>query len=765
MSSIWGRAGATGVVLATAMVAVELLGVPSGAQQVVAVPIVQQGADTASAVSDDGNIVVFRSADVNGATSIVVHNRVSAISAALPGGPFGAELGEPAVSGDGCVVAYPVSDIKGDPPVPDGLAIEGPGNVRVIDRCLDPALPKVLDSIAISSGTSISSPALSLDGSVLAVSNGQDILRFVRAAPTTYDAAESFDGPTPSSDAVLTAEGLDVSDDGAVVVFASGADPKTPSTLTVNAWTAGAVSALEDGAWSPTVSGDGRIVAYEDPNGVAVRDRIAATGSPAVNVAPKAVRPVISGDGHHVVHELDGSVRVVSWIGQGLAPFDATSSRAVSGLTAPTVSGAAIDRFGATVVSDVTEDRAGVVERDVAVSVTALSAGFSAKTFDLGRGDVGAVLDATVTFTNDGPASVGVGSVTVVPPFVIGDNRCVVSIRPQSTCTVEISVKIERYEDVFGVVTINGIGNRPSYTTEVMALGVAPPATTPTTTPGTTTGDGTTGVTTGGTTTGGTTGGTTTGSTGGRPTTTTGGGPTTTTGGRPTSTTGSVPTTSLLPGAAVTFSPSTFDFAPTIVSAGRRTGSIELVNSSTRSVSIVGVRLEPAPAGGVGPFEIVSTTCAGQPLAASGRCSIDLVFAPTTTGAQNVQVIAQLEGGTELTAAVSGTGAPPPTLTVIPGVATVGQVVTISGGGFPTGITVGISWGDDVVPLEAIVDETGAFNLPIIVRPNTPTGPTDVVVAGQDELFADVTATMLVTATSDRTSPGVLDGVGPNVGR
>ncbi len=100
---------------------------------------------------------------------------------------------------------------------------------------------------------------------------------------------------------------------------------------------------------------------------------------------------------------------------------------------------------------------------------------------------------------------------------------------------------------------------------------------------------------------------------------------------------------------------------------------------------------------------------------------------------------------------------------MIPGVAAVGQVVTLSGSGFPTGITVELTWASRVQ--EVVVDDAGTFNVPVVVMSHTATGPATVSVEGQSDMFATVAGSMLVTDTSDRLGPPVIDGVGPNIGR
>ena len=327
-------------------------------------------------------------------------------------------------------------------------------------------------------------------------------------------------------------------------------------------------------------------------------------------------------------------------------------------------------------------------------------------------------------------------------------------LRPGTTCEIDVSFTVERLEDAFGVVTLTPTSfGVAAFTTDVTALGVAPPvATTTTTTPGSTGGGSTGGSTTGSTTS--STRGSTTSST--RGTTSTGGSSTSGTRGTTTTTT----TTTIAPGAGVVASPAAFEFAPTIIDAGRRTGLVEFVNNGSSAVTIVGVRLDPA---GAGPFKVVETTCAGESVDVSGRCGVTLSFAPTATGAQSVSLIASIAGGTDITVAVTGTGAPAPTVEVIPGVATIGQVVTLSGAGFPTGIAVNVTWSSTV--REILIDEAGTFNVPVVVMQHTPTGPVTVSVAGQTDMFGDVEGTMIVTRTSDRSGPSVIPGIGPNIGR
>ena len=90
-------------------------------------------------------------------------------------------------------------------------------------------------------------------------------------------------------------------------------------------------------------------------------------------------------------------------------------------------------------------------------------------------------------------------------------------------------------------------------------------------------------------------------------------------------------------------------------------------------------------------------------------------------------------------------------------------MVTLSGNGFPTGLTVDVAWGAGVQ--QVVVDDAGTFAVPVVVMSHTATGPATVSVAGQADLFDTVSATMLVTDTSTRSRAVVLDGVGVDIGR
>jgi hypothetical protein len=788
----WTRLGAVGALALGGFLVADPFGASSGAQSAAPITIAFVGTDTDPDLSDNGNIVVFASTDLAGVSSVVVHDRLADTTTSIPGSSGGQH---PTVSADGCTVGWSVAaadDNEQVEPVPQPIpgtstttsTTEAPADVPVqaellpfqaagtdaallvIDRCDPEAV--AIGLVPPNPVANFGPAAMSGDGAVVVVSTGSEVLRFDRTAdgyaPTaslTPPVEESPVEEPPIQDPPLdelplaVAESVDVSDDGATVVFAAGPDLDISSGLTVfrtdRVGEVDTVATVATSAHQPSISGDGSTLAYsviaDDP----ASSTITIRENESVPVALGAgTRPMISRDGIHVVYEMGDALLLRSWTGEGPDAFAQTDTLTLTGPVAPTASGPVIDRYGRTVASD--SIAVPDVDTDIMLNAITSDAGFDSDSYQLGSGVVGTDLATTVTFTNDGPASLGVASVAVDGTFTVLAESCTPVIRPGSMCTVEVGFIVQFPEEALGTVSLVpllAVAEPAPFTTEVVATGQAPPVETSTTT--TTTLGSTTGGTTGGSTSGGTTGGSTTG---GTSSTTGGSRPPSTTGGRPTTT-----TTTEAPGAVV-FSPTSFDFAPTIIEAGRRTGLVEIVNTTPSAVAVVGVRFEPADSTA---FEIVENGCGGQAVPAAGRCAITIAFAPTDTGEQSARLIASLDSGTEVSATIVGMGAPSPTLTVRPGVATTGQVVTLRGVGFPTGLTVELTWSGSIS--DVAVDETGGFAIPVLVMPNTRSGPAGASVAGQDGRFGDVTATMLVTARTGRLQPSVLDGIGPNISR
>jgi hypothetical protein len=164
------------------------------------------------------------------------------------------------------------------------------------------------------------------------------------------------------------------------------------------------------------------------------------------------------------------------------------------------------------------------------------------------------------------------------------------------------------------------------------------------------------------------------------------------------------------------------------------------------SVQAAAVRLDPpTPA----PFAVVADTCSGALLAPGASCTVELSFAPVGIGSFTGLISFDLTDGTTVSATLVGEGTAEPILTPVPAVAAVGQVVTVFGSGFPAGAVVELTRGAVPGGDQVTVDPDGTFAHVFVIMPRTPSGPLTMTVAGQVDLFADVSAEVLV---SDRSS-------------
>lgn len=853
---------AAGALAIAGIVAVGSLGDSSQARSARFGAIPLNGSDSGPTVSDDGGVVAFVS-DQEGGSLVVVHDRRALTTTPIQGstGAF-----RPAVSGDGCTVAWSARDAE-QPPVeestedtepentepenaepddpeledtdpadtgPEGTEAQDPGAVdgstagspteaggsgeegeeeaasttdgdttdtstvdesdlatpapfrapapaptsRVLIAQLCGAAPVVVEIASGLDAAQLGRPALSTDGDVIVVSAETQLLRFDNPGPGYQMRPISPPSDQPTA---LFGPDVDVSDNGSVVVFAAGPDLSDPTSLSVYRSVGEAAAEKISGrAHQSSVSGDGAIVAYT-----------VVGSSETVTVRPDGEipvildtgrRPQISADGNHVVYESGNEVRVISWTGSGGKPFGQTDAIALEGLSAPTGSGPDIDRYGSTVVTDTAPPT------DIEVTTLATDAGFTAKDDEVPQPDDGQSATARLRFKNDGPASVGVETLTADGSLEIAADGCSPVVRPGSTCTVDVAFQGRPKVGDGGTVSLVpiGVGLRP-FTANLVIVAppttttIAPPPTTaapPATTnpPSTTTPPPVTRPTTGGSTTGGsTTGGSTTGgSTSGSssfPTSGSSSGSSSFPSSSSSSESSSFPSSSgstnddSFPSVtgSVAFSPSTFAFDATGSEIEQLTTVVDLVNGADEPVDVVGVRLEPV---GALAFEVVETTCTGAQLPPGGQCDVTVGYTAWQDGPQSVDLIAVLGDGSEVSASVDGVELGPPTLTITPDTATTSQVVTLRGRDFPPGRELSVDW--DGAIHSVIVGSDGTFDLPVVVPASERTGPITARISFVDKqfdaTFGDVSATMLVTAATNRTRVIVWDSPGPNIG-
>jgi hypothetical protein len=197
------------------------------------------------------------------------------------------------------------------------------------------------------------------------------------------------------------------------------------------------------------------------------------------------------------------------------------------------------------------------------------------------------------------------------------------------------------------------------------------------------------------------------------------------------------------PGASLIVEPRSVTFQPTVVDAGRRTSLVSLTNRSSTTATVRSVRLEPP---GSAPFSVVADGCTGTSLGAGVTCTVEVAFAPADVGSTTGSVSFDVAGGAVLSASLLGEGSAEPTLGPVPAVAAPGQVVTVFGGGFPAGAIVQLSRTGTAEVDQVSVDADGTFAHVFVVLPRTTSGPMTIGVAGQPDLFGDVSTQLLVSS-------------------
>ncbi|MET0909322.1 MAG: hypothetical protein ABWZ99_07615, partial [Ilumatobacteraceae bacterium] len=666
--------------------------------------------NVAPKISDDGSIVVFDSAvpaDPGSPSSaptstpaaptsvVTIRDRATDTTTSAPDTP---SL-HPGVSGDGCVVAYSVP-----------VAATGEVRLTALDLCAPTGGSLVGSAVVVDTvdaAEALPAPALSADGSVIVWSTGRGITRYVAggggyaAAPITVPTA-AF-----GSSAVVTGTTVDTSADGSVVTFVAG-----PGTVDYEPAPANVF------LWSDS----------DGPGPVAPTVELASTTQTGSPGASPSTSPSVSADGQLVVFESSSTDLAATGAAAATAPFVVLLDREANAkVLADDAARPAISADGTVVVYDSSTDvhlvrwvgGAGafesVTERSLSIGVdTVTSAGPSVSGPVVSGDGALAVFDSA-----NGPA------LTTEARVATGGHvwaRATVDAPPTTTTTTT----------TVGSTTTptTTAASRPTTTVPAPTLPVYPYPTNPTyQTPRPTL----------------------------PPSRPSSGSSSNSGSSRPSIGSGSTSTYySTGPVEVVAFVPGGIEFSPTIVAAGRQSAVVSLSNPTTKPVTVTDVSIE----GSVdGAFTIPEAACVGVQIPPDGVCEVVVSYAPVTVGSETARIVALLSDGNEAYGDLAGSGAPAPIVTVVPGVASSGQVVAIQGSGFPGSITVELAWLDGD-PVTIDVDETGSFVETLIVLPHTSRGPASAVVAGQTDLFATVTGQVLITDTSDRSSSVLTQSAG-----
>lgn len=109
--------------------------------------------------------------------------------------------------------------------------------------------------------------------------------------------------------------------------------------------------------------------------------------------------------------------------------------------------------------------------------------------------------------------------------------------------------------------------------------------------------------------------------------------------------------------APVTIAPLSHEFGSVYVGSASAHQAFTLNNPALTPATFAGFTATP-------PFQLVSTTCT-NPIPPQSSCTADAKFVPSAVGPASGSLVASVNGG-NVSAALSGTGAPPPSLAITP---------------------------------------------------------------------------------------------------
>jgi hypothetical protein len=225
----------------------------------------------------------------------------------------------------------------------------------------------------------------------------------------------------------------------------------------------------------------------------------------------------------------------------------------------------------------------------------------------------------------------------------------------------------------------------------------------------------------------------------------------------PTVTTAPPPPTTTRPG-QLSARPGTITFPTTAVGATSEPATVTLSNSGGSPVSITEVSIS----GGDGQFRVAADACQGVQLNVGRTCSVAVVVQPSEGGELTASLTISGSRGESADVALDVESLFAPALTVTPGVVHRGDLIRVTGAGFPTDRLVVVelataTGAGPALPLGSVTsDDAGAFQLAVVVPQNGIAGAGWRVVVADQSDFGGVAAPLLVDQRS--AAPGAATG-------
>ncbi len=204
-----------------------------------------------------------------------------------------------------------------------------------------------------------------------------------------------------------------------------------------------------------------------------------------------------------------------------------------------------------------------------------------------------------------------------------------------------------------------------------------------------------------------------------------------------------------------TLTPAVLDLGSRAVGTAALPVAAVLANAGWAPVK-VGQSTITGPANG--DFTIVADGCNGRTLYHTNACTISVAFLPTSKGAKTATLeVADDAAGSPRIAQLRATGSQA-SLTIDPDIGPPGIVVIAKGSGFPAGALIRLHWSIGITPKlpPVAADASGSFRLQVLVFHSDVTGPRELIAEPVDgAAFPPVSVPMLVTMPS-MVPPGFL---------
>lgn len=574
------------------------------------------------------------------------------------------------LSDDGCVIAYQA------PPINFGSGSVYP--LIRFNRCTGgtSTLLQTYDRRILGSA------AVDADGSVIAFPAVGGIAVYTLSGNTVTNARTI---PAPNAGQGWSVSEVAISDDGSTLAVIAGAGPNQFGGLDFEELhivdvASGSNQGIASTADSVSMSGDGSLVAYRnyELGQILVLDRTAGQNRP---VSPGS-DAFLSNDGRHLAVRISPTDSSFVFVLTSIDRWAGIRSNEYISYPFPNATGfiTAFDpvlsehgRWAGWIspnpalyvnqppeISRFTQDQALVRERRPVLTVQSID-----------YGTVPGPTDRTSTVTNIGPSGWRVTAIESTGPFQVRSENCPAVLHPGASCQVTVRFLAQTQGQSTGELRVRDTSypGIPLVASGRLVGSFDPgsPVVTTTTVPGVVT--------------------------------------TTTQPGTP-------------PDVGLSITPNPVVFDSTVVGqpATTRTATVTNVGDlaiTVQSIGIAGVA--------TADFDVVDDGCTDEALAPGASCTLEIGFTPTAGGARSAAVSASGTSGTFAAASLRGTGRYDVELEVSPEVAAGGQVVTVTGTGYPASSTVQVSLAGSA-PQSATTDANGRFDLQWLVLEGTPQG-------------------------------------------